>query len=171
MSLYPITIPAWSHSLRCLKGFLQKAQQHAEASGYDAETLLNSRLIADLFPLLKQVQLARDLVARGGARLSQAELPSFPDDETTFEALYARIDQVLDYVATLDAEAFAGAETREVEVPAGDQVMPMSGQQYVTSFVIPNLYFHITTAYNLLRSNGVPLGKFDFLVPGGKPAA
>ena len=171
MSMYNNTIPAWSNSLRCLKGFLQKAEQHAESNGFASENLLNSRLFADMFPLIKQIQIACDLVARGGARLSQAELPSFPDDETTFDQLYARIDNVLDYVNQLDADTFEGAENREVEVPAGgDRVATMSGQRYVLGFIIPNLYFHITTAYNILRTNGVPLGKYDFLVPGGQSA-
>ena len=169
MSLYAVTVPAWAHSLRCLKSFLSKAEQHAEVEGYAPENLLNHRLFPDMFPLLKQVQIACDLVARGGARLSQMDLPSFPDEENSFADLHVRIDNVLKYLEQLQEQRFEGAESLTLDIPAGgDQTMQMTGQQYVTSFVIPNLYFHITTAYNLLRNSGVPLGKYDFLVPGGK---
>lgn len=160
-------LPAWSHGLQCLKSILNKAEQHAEAQGYDAEVLLNTRLAPDMFPMIKQVQIACDLVARAGARLSGSELPSYPDNETSFAELRQRIDSVLDYVAGLDAAGFEGAAQREVEIPVGGgNTQAMPGGQYVFSFVIPNLYFHLTTAYNLLRHNGVPLGKRDFLLPG-----
>jgi len=167
MNIYEAFIPAWSNTLSCLKNILGKAQSHADAQSYDSGVLINNRLFPDMFPLVKQVQIACDMVARGAARLSQAELPEFADDEVSIADLQDRIDSTLSYLSGLNANDFADAADREVEVPVGGgNTMKMSGGQYVQGFVIPNLYFHTTTTYNLLRSNGVPLGKRDFLVAG-----
>lgn len=164
MHIYDITIPAWTNSLKCLKAILAKAQAHASEQGYDSDVLLSMRLYPDMFPLSRQVQIACDLVARGGARLSQSELPSFADDETTIDQLQQRVDKALAFVGQLNRDDFEGSEERELEIPAGgDNTMTLTGQQYVVAFVAPNLYFHMATAYNLLRTNGVPLGKRDFL--------
>ncbi len=166
MTIKNTFIPAWTHSLECLKSILNKAEAHADKHAYAAEILLQTRLFPDMFPLLKQVQIACDLVARAGARLSQAELPVYPDNETDMAGLQQRIDSVINYVSSLDEAAFEGAETRMVEIPVGGgNTQTMPGQQYLLSFVIPNLYFHLTTVYNLLRGNGVQLGKRDFLMP------
>lgn len=167
MDIKSAFIPSWCHSLQCLKSILVKAEAHAKANDFDSERLLETRLFPDMFPLTKQVQIACDLVARAGARLSGVELPSYPDNETTVAQLQQRIDSVINYVSSLDASGFEGALNREVEIPVGGgNTQTMPGQQYLLNFVIPNLYFHITTSYNLLRTNGVSLGKRDFLMPG-----
>lgn len=165
MHIYDITIPAWTNSLNCLKAILAKAKAHATEQGYDPDVLLSLRLFPDMFPLSRQVQIACDLVARGGARLSNSELPSFADDETTLEQLEQRVDKALAFIADLNADDLEGSEERELEIPAGgDNTMTLTGRQYVVAFVAPNLYFHMTTTYNLLRGNGIPLGKRDFLM-------
>ena len=166
MDLYSITVPTLQHGLACLKSIVQKAGKHAESCGYEPDNLLSLRFFPDMFTLPKQIQIACDLATRAGARLSGQPLPSFADDETTLTQLVARIDASLEYLGNVSRDGFKGAEEREVEIPVGGgntQVMP--APRYVTGFLLPNFYFHLTTAYNLLRSNGVPLGKRDFLVP------
>ncbi len=163
MTLHTLT-PAWINSLRCLHSILGKAQAHAKQANFDPGALFDARLFPDMFAFPRQVQIATDVVARAGARLTQQELPNFPDTETSFAALQARCEKAIEYIGSLSPDAFEGAEERMIDVPVGGgNTMPMSGGQYVYTFVIPNFYFHLTTAYNLLRTNGVPLGKRDFL--------
>ncbi len=165
MDIYNSLLPAWTNNVKCLKSVCRKAEHHALHQEYDPEVLLLARLFPDMFPFIRQVQVVSDLYSRAGARLSQSELPSFSDDETSFEDLYSRLDRTLIFVDGLDEAGFAGAESRELEIPfGGDTTRIMSGEQYITGFVIPNLYFHLTTAYNILRANGIPLGKRDFLI-------
>lgn len=166
MNLYSLTIPTLQHGLCCLKSILHKAAKHADASDYDPDNLLTLRFAPDMFGLPKQIQIACDLATRAGARLSGAELPSFADDEASLSDLIARIDASLEYLAKISEDSLDGAEAREVDIPVGGgntQTMPVP--RYITGFLLPNFYFHLTTTYNLLRSNGVPLGKRDFLVP------
>ena len=159
--LYDLTVPVFTRSLKALSGLLDKAVAHAGEAG--AEVLLSNRLIDDMHPLSKQVQIACDSAKLCVARLSGAEAPVNEDTETTIAELKARIASTLDFLASVPREAIDGQEDREVvlKFPGGE--WPFKGQAYVTGFALPNFFFHLTTAYGLLRQAGVPLGKRDFM--------
>jgi hypothetical protein len=165
--LYDLTVPPFTRGLRALSGLLDRAVAHAEATGVDPETYLSLRLIDDMNPLLKQVQIACDSPKLCIARLSDVPAPVHDDSEKTIAQLKARIDQTLAYIASVPREAIDGQEAKPVvlKFPGGE--LPFLGQAYVTAFAIPNFYFHVTTAYALLRGAGVPLGKRDYMgAPG-----
>jgi hypothetical protein len=159
--LYDLTVPVFTRSLKALSGLLDKAVAHAGEAG--AEALLANRLIDDMHPLAKQVQIACDSAKLCVARLSGAEAPVNEDVETTIAELKARIASTLDFLASVPRTAIDGQEDREVvlKFPGGE--WPFKGQAYVTGFALPNFFFHVTTAYGLLRQAGVPLGKRDFM--------
>jgi hypothetical protein len=159
--LYDLTVPVFTRSLKALSGLLDKAVSHAGEAG--AEALLANRLIDDMHPLAKQVQIACDSAKLCVARLSGAEAPVNEDVETTIAELKARIASTLDFLASVPRTAIDGQEDREVvlKFPGGE--WPFKGQAYVTGFALPNFFFHVTTAYGLLRQAGVPLGKRDFM--------
>ena len=161
--MYAQTIPALQKSLMALTKFLKKAEAHLDAHKLDKSVVLALRIYPDMFPLLRQVLLVTDFTKGAAARLAGVAIPSFADEEKTFEDLYARIARTEAFLATLDAKSFAGAETREVTMKVGGQDMTMSGQTYFSNMALPNIYFHMTTAYNLLRGIGVPVGKGDFM--------
>ncbi len=167
MTIYEATIPFWANSLKCLGNLLMKASDQAGVQDYDSAVLAELRLAPDMFPLRRQVQVACDMAVRACARLANQPLPEFADNEQTLEQLIERINGAVDYLNLADPGQFEGAASRQIDVPVGGgNTMPMSGQEYAFSFAIPNLYFHMTTTYALLRSNGVPLGKRDFLMAG-----
>jgi hypothetical protein len=158
-SVLPLTRP-----LANLAAVLAKGQADAEARGIDPAVLLQSRLYPDMFPLVRQVQIASDIARRGIARLAGSEAPAVADTETSFPELIARLEQAIAYIRSVPAEQLIGTEEREVTVPIGrDQTITMRGWPFLSTFVLPNVYFHVTTAYNILRHNGVVLGKRDFL--------
>lgn len=159
--LYDLTVPVFTRSLKALSGLLDKAAAHAGETG--AGALLANRLIDDMHPLSKQVQIACDSAKLCVARLSGAEAPVNEDVETTIAELKARIASTLDFLASVPRAAIDGQEDREVvlKFPGGE--WPFKGQAYVIGFALPNFFFHLTTAYGLLRQAGVPLGKRDFL--------
>lgn len=159
--LYDLTVPVFTRSLKALSGLLDKAVAHAGEAG--AEALLSNRLIEDMHPLSKQIQIACDSAKLCVARLSGAEAPVNEDTETTIAELKARIASTLAFLASVPREAIDGQEDREVvlKFPGGE--WPFRGQAYVTGFALPNFFFHLTTAYGLLRQAGVPLGKRDFM--------
>ncbi|ULQ47616.1 DUF1993 domain-containing protein [Flagellatimonas centrodinii] len=163
LSLYAAAVPPLSRALQNLKTVLGKAAAHAEAQGWDAAVLLQARLFPDMFPLVRQVQIATDMAKGCGARLTGAEVPSWPDDEIDFAGLQARIDRACELLAGLDPTAFDGAADRAITLKTPRGELAFTGLSYLQGFVLPNVYFHCTTAYNLLRHNGVPLGKRDFL--------
>lgn len=159
---------ASSQTLGALGGILKKGADHAAHLKLPEEVLLNYRLFPDMFPLTRQVQIATDQLTRGAARLSGTDLPSFPDVENSFAALIERTKKADAYVQAASAEAMDRRAETTINIPVGGgQEMPMTCLQYLTSFVFPNLYFHSATAYNILRHNGVILGKRDFLRPPG----
>ncbi|ACT58301.1 DUF1993 domain-containing protein [Hirschia baltica] len=160
-----------AQTLGALKGVLAKGQAHAEAIGVEESVFLNARLAPDMFPLVRQVQIATDMSARGASRLAGRDMPSFPDTETTFAELIERCDNAIAHIlGTSDDAINANADT-VLEIPAGkDQTMPMTGTAYTLSFIVTNLNFHATTAYGLLRSQGVAIGKRDYLMPPGAEA-
>lgn len=159
--LYDLTVPVFTRSLKALSGLLDKAVANAGEAG--AGALLANRLIDDMHPLSKQVQIACDSAKLCVARLSGAEAPVNEDVETTIAELKARIASTLDFLGSVPREAIDGQEDREVvlKFPGGE--WPFKGQTYVTGFALPNFFFHVTTAYGLLRQAGVPLGKRDFM--------
>ena len=143
---------------------LRKGEAFATEKGFEPDVLLNSRLIADMFPLVKQVQIATDMAVRGTSRLAGNEPPSFPDTETDFAGLYARIDRACEVVRGCDAAQLDGSEGRTISVPRrGREPLQLDGQSYLLHYLLPNLFFHCTTAYAILREAGVALGKEDFI--------
>lgn len=166
IALSAILKAASAQTLGALGGILKKGADHAAAAKLPEEVFLNFRLFPDMFPLARQVQIATDQATRGAARLAGVDLPSFPDVETTFAQLIERTQRANAYVQDASAEAIDTRADTIINIPiGGGQEMPMTCAAYLQSFVFPNLYFHAATAYNILRHNGVPLGKRDFLRP------
>ena len=163
LSLYDISVPALVRGLQNLSRQIDKAVAFARESGVDADDFVQARLAPDMLTFAGQVQRASDTAKFGAARLSGGQSPSFPDDETTFEQLQARIAATVDYLQGVPAGAIAGQEAREIRFTAGKSELQFSGADYVRAFLLPNFYFHLTIAYGLLRHKGVPLGKLDFL--------
>lgn len=155
-------------TLGALGGILKKGADHAAAHKLPEEVFLNFRLFPDMFPLTRQVQIATDQLTRGAARLAGMDLPSFPDVENSFAQLIERTQKANAYVQAASADAMNKRADTTINIPVGGgQELPMTCMQYLSSFVFPNLYFHSATAYNILRHNGVSLGKRDFLRPPG----
>ncbi|MEZ5939069.1 MAG: DUF1993 domain-containing protein [Hyphomonadaceae bacterium] len=147
---------------------LKKGGEHATALKAPEEVFLNFRLYPDMFPLSRQVQICADNAARGAARLAGVQLPSFPDTETTFAQLIERTQKALAYVQGVSSEAIDARADAEITFPiGGGNEMTMPAQAFLLNYVLPNVFFHAATAYDILRHNGVPLGKRDFLRPGG----
>ncbi len=156
-------VPYFVHSLTALSKILDKAEAFAEAKKLKPEVIPQLRLIADMFPFARQVMIATDHAKGASARLSGTENPSFPDTETTLAELKARIAKTIAFIQTIPDAAFDGAETKTITVKAGPRELTFPGAQYLYGYAIPNFYFHMSTAYNILRSNGVEVGKVDFL--------
>lgn len=161
--MYPHIIPPMDRTLGALSGILTKADAHVTAKGIKPEALLTFRLFPDMFPLTRQVQLACDFGARAAARLAGAEPMGFPDTEATFAELQARISAARAYMATFPASAYDGADTRTVTIKMRGQDVSMPGLAYLTMYSQPQFHFHATTAYNILRHNGVEVGKADYM--------
>lgn len=156
-------IPPMDRTLAALSSILTKAEAHCAAHKIAPEVLLTFRLFPDMFAFTRQVQLACDFAARAAARLAGADPQSFPDTETTFAELQARIAAVRAYMASFAASAYAGAETRDITIKVRGQDLTLSGRAYLSSYSVPQFHFHATTAYNILRHTGVPLGKGDYM--------
>jgi hypothetical protein len=161
--MYRVTVPVLQRALRNLAHVLEKAQASAEARKIDEAVLLGCRLAPDMLPLTRQVQIAADIAKAGAARLAGREPPGFDDTETSFAELQARIARTLAFIAEIPAADYDGADQRRVSIKMRGNPMEFAGQQYWEFFVIPNVFFHATTAYAILRHNGVELGKADFL--------
>lgn len=164
MSLYEASAPAFLQILNSLTAILTKAEAHATAKKIDPDVLLDARLFPDMLPLSRQIQMVSDFAMKTCARLTGNEVPSTPDTEKTFDELKQRLAKAIDYVKALKPAQFDGAETREINFPAGPgTTMTLKGQQYLSHFALPNFYFHAATAHGILRKNGVEIGKRDFL--------
>lgn len=163
ISMYQASVPAFIRALDNLAAILEKGEQHATARKIAPEVLINSRLFPDMFPLVKQVQIASDAAKGGAARLAQAQPPSFEDNEATFAELVERCRKTVAYLETLKPEQVDGSEERTVSWQTRSSTKSMQGMPYLLTHVLPNVFFHVTTAYNILRHNGVELGKQDFL--------
>ncbi len=156
-------VPYFTRSLNALSAILDKAEAYAAAKKFDPAVLVNARLYPDMLPLWRQVTIACDHAKGASARLGGVEVPSFPDEEKSLADLQARIAKTLAFIATVPEAGFEGAETRTINLKAGQRDLSFPGGDYLSGFAIPNFYFHMTTAYNILRKNGVELGKLDFM--------
>lgn len=163
LSMHGAAVPPLARSLNNLSGILAKAAAHAEARGIDPAVLLQARLYPDMFPLVRQVQIATDIARRGLARLAGVESTAMDDNEASFEELIGRIKATLASLEGFSAEQIDGSETKPIELTIRSETLHFSGQSFLLFFVLPNVYFHVTTAYDILRHNGVELGKRDFL--------
>lgn len=164
-TIYDATIAPLKRTLKNLSHILKKGEEHAESKKIDPSVLLNARLFPDMFPLLRQVQIATDMSKGAAARLAGIEIPKFDDNETTFAELQARISKTIAFLETIKPEQFAGAEDRDITINVRKVDMHFKGSAYLLNWATPNVYFHVTTAYDILRHNGVELGKPDFLGP------
>jgi uncharacterized protein len=166
MNIYDNTVPVLVHNLKSLAKVLRKAEKHCEDKKIDKAVMLGMRLAPDMFNLTRQAQLVTDFAKGCAARLSGVAVPSYPDVEITFDSLDARINNCVAFIESLDRAGFDGADTREIALKMGGRDYTLTGQDYVNSAALPNLYFHMTTAYNILRHNGVELSKSDFVGRG-----
>jgi hypothetical protein len=172
ISLYDNSIPVFKRGLSNLRHYLGKGAEHVAKEGYDPTALLQSRLYPDMFPLTRQVQVASDMVKNGSSRVAGMEPPKWEDKEATFAELTARVDRTVEFLEQLSPEQINAGETREVLLPLRQRTLRFAcGWEYLSTFVIPNFYFHCTTAYDILRHCGVKLGKNDFIGPAGVPVS
>jgi hypothetical protein len=163
LSMYQASIPGFVRMLNNLSTILGKAAAHAEAKKIDPAVFINARLAPDMLPLARQVQIATDGVKGCAARLAGIEVPGFPDTETSFPELQARIGKTVAFLQSVAAAKIDGSEARKVTLKLRGVDETFLGQPYLLDFVIPNFYFHVTTAYAILRHNGVEIGKGDYL--------
>ncbi|MDX1402937.1 MAG: DUF1993 domain-containing protein [Woeseiaceae bacterium] len=163
ISIYDQSIARMSHMLNNLDNIVSKAERYAEENDIEPSALLRARLFPNMRDFIFQVQVVTDMAKSCAARLSGAEPPKWSDDEETFADIHARIKKAQDYIASFKPEQFEGCESREFELKLGSHTVPFTGKSYLLGFVLPNFYFHLTTAYNLMRHNGLDLGKRDFL--------
>ncbi len=166
ISMYQASVPVFQRSLTNLKTILQKAADHAASRKIDESAFLTSRLYPDMLTMARQVQITADFAKGVSARLAGEEVPKYEDNETSFAQLIARIDKTLTYISTFKADQIDGAEGRDISITIAGNPVAFKGQPYLLHFGLPNFYFHMTTAYALLRHNGVEIGKGDFL--GGR---
>ena len=162
-SMYEALVPPVTHMLGSYSGFLTKAENYAKEKGIDPNSYLGARLYDDMLPLTRQVQIATDNAKGAVARLTGGEAPKFEDNEASFDELRARLRKTIAYMRGVDEKAFAGAEDRKVQLKFPNAEFNFVGKDYLNNWVLPNVYFHITTGYGILRMKGVPLGKPDFL--------
>lgn len=163
LSVHECSIGVMTRMLGRLSVLLDKAEAHARAQGIAPATLLEARLAPDMYPLTRQVQIASDTAKGCGARLAGIDVPSYPDDEASFAELRARIEKTLGFLQAIEPQALVGAEERTITVQTRRTGFTLSGRDYLFRFALPNFLFHVTTAYDILRSQGVPLVKSDYL--------
>jgi len=163
--MYQASVPAFVRGLNVLSALLEKAARHAADAGIDPAGLVGARLAPDMYPLSGQIQRASDTSKFAVQRLSLVDAPKFPDEEKTLEELRQRIAGTLAYVQSVPAEKFEGTETRPIVLNFGEFKPSFQGDAYLLSFALPNFYFHVTTAYAILRHAGVKIGKLDYLGP------
>jgi uncharacterized protein len=165
ISMYNASIAPLKRSLTNLSSILKKGEAFAAAKEVEPSVLLNSRLAIDMYPLTRQVQIATDMSKGCAARLAGLEIPNYEDTESTFDDLQARITKTIAFLDSVNPQQLEGSETREVTITIRKIDISFSGEDYVFKWVLPNVHFHVTTAYNILRHNGIELGKSDFLGP------
>ena len=165
ISMYDISVKTFIRLLTNLGGLIDKGAAYAEARKFDGKVLVEARLAPDMLPFATQVRIACDFAKGCTARLAGIEPPKHEDNETTLAELKARTGKALDFIRSVKPEQIAGSEDRDITHVLRTMTINMKGLPYVTTFVLPNVYFHVTTAYNILRHNGVEIGKRDFVGP------
>ena len=163
ISMYQASAPRFANALKNLSAILDKAQAHAEAKKIEPAVLLQSRLYPDMFPLLRQIQIASDSAKGPVARLAGVEVPKYEDTEETIADLKARLAKTIDFVSSIKPAQIDGSEEKDIHLKLGTREVDWKGMQYLLGFALPNFYFHVVTAYDILRHNGVELGKQDYL--------
>jgi hypothetical protein len=164
LSIYEIAVPTFVRALSNLGAVLDKGRSHAESEKIEPSVLLNMRLFPDMLPLTRQVDIASDMSKGCVARLAQLEAPKYADDESTFAELQARIDKTIKYLQEIQPRQLEGAAERPIELKFPNRTLSFeTGLDYLLRFALPNVFFHCTTSYNILRHAGVKLGKADFL--------
>ena len=164
ISLYTAGVPVFRQMLLALGEVMNKAEAHAEAHKFDPAVLLQARLFPDMFPLVRQVQIACDFAKSVPARLAKVEVPAYDDNEQNFAELKARIARTVALLDSLTAEQFSGCDDMEILLrPGTPKEKKLDGRSYLLAYGLPQFFFHVTTAYNLLRHNGVEIGKKDFM--------
>jgi hypothetical protein len=163
LSMHAISVPVFVRTFKAMLTWLDKAQAHADARKFDSANYLGLRLAPDMLPLTKQVQIATDMAKGCAARLAGLEVPKWDDNEASLDDLRARLNKAIDFVQSVPAALIDGTEEREIVLPMRQGEVRFAGQAYVLGYVLPNVYFHATTAYALLRHAGVEIGKRDFL--------
>jgi len=163
LSMYQASAPRFANLLKNLSAILDKAQAHVDAKNIDAAALTTYRLFPDMFPLTRQVQIACDAAKGAVARLAGVEVPKHADTEQTFAELKARIARTIDFINTIKPAQIDGSEGKEILLKLGGKEVKFTGMQYLLGHALPNFYFHVTTAYNVLRHNGVEIGKRDYI--------
>ena len=163
LSMYQASVPVFIQGLTGLGGVIDKAAAHAAERKIDPAALLQARLYPDMFPFARQVQIATDFAKGGAARLAGVEFPAYEDSETSFEELKARVDKTIAFLRTLDAAQIDGSEERDISLVRRGETSIVKGQAYLLEQAMPNFYFHITTAYAILRMLGAPVGKADYM--------
>ena len=163
ITMFQASVPVFTRMLGNLRAILEKGAAHAEAKKFDSLVLVNSRLIADMFPLSRQIQIATDTSKGCVARLAGIEPPKYEDNEATVAELLARLDKTIAFIKTIKPEQIDGSEGKDITLQMRTGPRQFKGMPYLLHFAMPNFYFHVTTAYNILRDNGVEIGKPDFL--------
>jgi uncharacterized protein len=163
LTMYEVSVPALKRGLSSLSGLIDKADAHVREKGLAPAALLDARLADDMFPFVRQVQIASDSAKGTGARLVGLTPPSFEDTEASFPELKARIAKTLAFLDTLTPAQFDGSESRTIEMAMRQGTLTFDGKSFLLGFALPNFYFHVTTAYDILRHQGVALGKRDYL--------
>jgi hypothetical protein len=165
LSMYQISLPVFQRMLKSLSAILDKAEAFAAAKKIEPEVLLNARLAPDMFPLKRQVQLASDFAKGAAARLSGQDIPKWEDTEASFADLKARLAKTADYIAAFTPAQIDGSEGRDIALTIAKQPVTLKGQAFLLNYAFPHFFFHVATAYDILRHNGVEIGKRDFMGP------
>jgi len=163
LSMSQASLPIFIQQLTALSAVIDKAMAHCQASGVNPKDLIDARLASDMFPFSRQVQIATDHAKGATARLSGREMPKFEDSETTFDELKARIAKTLAFVQSVPAVEIDGSEEKDINLTVGGQPRTLKGQRYLIHNALPNFFFHVTTAYDILRHKGVGIGKRDYM--------
>ena len=163
LSMYDSSIPALKHTLSSLSVILKKAAAHAESKKIDPSVFISARLFPDMLPFAKQIQIASDQAKGCVARLAGIDIPKFDDNETTFDELQVRIAKTIAFLDSVNAQQIDGTEERDITLQLHETKREFKGKDYLHNWVLPNFYFHVTTAYCILRHNGVDIGKKDYL--------
>lgn len=163
ISMYAMSHDIFKKALTQLLHVMEKGVASAQARKFEAGVLVGARLAPDMLPFVKQIQLTSDFAKNSMARLAGVDPPKFEDNETTMDELFARVRKTLEYIDSVPAAALEGSETRDIKIPLRDRTVEFKGLEFLQKWALPNFFFHHVTAYNLLRHNGVDIGKKDFL--------